>query len=150
MKKYLNADELTILIKEKEQLENKNNLSQLEEKILENLLFTLFSGCKHNPIFDEIDIDIEKTMNICYCEKCYLTFNTPFIVSYLTKNLDFSKYVALQIGKKKYKLNEITTKNQEIILHLFIQEELKTHKFNFSFDEFIHCTIFDNTIILNN
>ncbi len=150
MKKYLNADELTILIKEKEHLENKNSLSQLEEKILESLLFTLFSGCNHCPIFDEIDIDIEKTMNICYCEKCYLTFNTSFIFSYLQKQIDFNGIISIQIGNNIFKINSITTNNDRIIFDIYFEKHLKSHKFSFSPIELINCNISNNCIIINN
>jgi hypothetical protein len=30
--------------------------------------------CIHDMIYDDIDIDLDKTIRICYCSKCLLTF----------------------------------------------------------------------------
>ena len=150
MKKYLNIDEIKILVKEKETLENMESLSPLHEQILEKISFTLFSGCKHIPIFDEIDIDIDRSMSICYCENCYLTFNTSFILSYLQKQIDFNSIISMQIGNNVFKINSITTNNDRIFFDIYFEKHLKSHKFSFSPIELINCNISNNCIILNN
>ena len=150
MKKYLNIDEIKILVKEKETLENMESLSPLHEQILEKISFTLFSGCKHIPIFDEIDIDIDRSMPICYCENCYLTFNTSFILSYLQKQIDFNSIISMQIGNNVFKINSITTNNDRIIFDIYFEKHLKSHKFSFSPIELINCNISNNCIIINN
>ena len=43
--------------------ENTNNYLQLVEEQIKN-------KCQHNYVTDDIDIDLEKSMKICYCTIC--------------------------------------------------------------------------------
>ena len=44
-------------------------------KQIENIIKYLKKICKHNIIFDQIDLDYgEKQQDICYCEYCELNF----------------------------------------------------------------------------
>lgn len=45
------------------------------QKIVQMIHNYLNNNCKHNLVYDYIDIDLDRTKHICYCNKCFITFN---------------------------------------------------------------------------
>lgn len=44
------------------------------EKLLSKMEKYCKKNCKHQIVYDEIDVDPERSASIKYCENCYLTF----------------------------------------------------------------------------
>mgnify|MGYP001328979740 CR=1 FL=1 len=83
-------NELDVLIKVKETLScipiDKQSVEY--ENINFKINCLIHKKCNHDIVFDNIDIDIEKSELICYCTKCYLTFSVRFIKDYIFSVLD--------------------------------------------------------------
>ena len=54
-----------------------NVQSQEYNDILFKIKNFLMKHCKHEIVNDSIDIDPDKSMDICYCVKCESTFGNP-------------------------------------------------------------------------
>lgn len=46
----------------------------------------LLKYCVHKIVKDSIDIDLDRSKTIYYCEKCELTFNEPICIKKSTSN----------------------------------------------------------------
>jgi len=74
-----NEEEIEIMIRIKKICQNipDNVQSQEYNEILFKIKNFLLKHCKHEIINDSIDIDPEKSMDICYCVKCETTYGNP-------------------------------------------------------------------------
>ena len=54
-----------------------NLQSQEYNEILLKIKIFLLKHCQHVIVNDSIDIDPDKSMDICYCIKCETTFGNP-------------------------------------------------------------------------
>ena len=75
-----NSNHIKILIELKDEIEREiytlKNIIFTKENTLEKLTDKLLYECNHNWIRDHIDIDVERTEMVKYCDKCHLTYNT--------------------------------------------------------------------------
>ena len=74
-----NSKHIKILIDLKDEIEREiytlKNIIFTKENTLKRLNDKLLNECNHNWIRDDIDIDVERTEMIKYCDKCHLTYN---------------------------------------------------------------------------
>jgi|TARA_Y100000389_G_scaffold199366_2_gene237610 hypothetical protein len=72
-----NKENVLLLVNAKQILNNISEKKQDQEyiDILQKINEYIDKYCDHSKIYDYIDIDVEYSQRICYCEYCYTTFN---------------------------------------------------------------------------
>ena len=110
----------------------------------------IFTKCNHNIIYDYIDIDVEKSKQICYCDICYLTIDAEFICNFLLFNLDIElkEIWKLHVGNFSYPLKNIYKQNNTVKLSI-ISDNNKISTFDFNPEDFIGCSVYQRVVILN-
>ena len=146
-------NELEQLIKSKNSLEEipaKNRSLQFQNLYMHTCSL-VFTKCNHNIIYDYIDIDVEKSQQICYCDICLLTINAEFICNFLLFNLDseLKEIWKLHVGDFSYPLKNIYTKNNTVKLSIISDNNNKISTFDFKPEDFIGCSVFQRVVILN-
>jgi hypothetical protein len=63
-----------VLLKSKAELFQDNDLILHIESLTNIVEKRIKSECKHEYVEDYIDIDLERSQRICYCNKCYSCF----------------------------------------------------------------------------
>jgi hypothetical protein len=53
---------------------NYSNINSEYKKIYDLILEYIKTHCNHKVVEDYIDIGIDKTQKICFCERCFTTF----------------------------------------------------------------------------
>ena len=144
--------ELDLLIVAKNALSNK--LIDYQTVEYENIVFNIDCAihrrCEHNIINDTIDIDVEKTQNVCYCDKCYLTFTITFFRDYLLCSLNQDK-------RDQWKI--ITNDGVFDLIDIYCQNDMLyfqtwcsgwTHIIKFSLKDILNCNADDSIVYINN
>ena len=72
-----NGEDVDIMVRVKSYLDAIPEKAQKDSyRVIFRLVETyLIVNCKHNIVEDSIDVDVEKSKTIHYCEKCLLTFD---------------------------------------------------------------------------
>lgn len=71
--------EVDIIIHVQNILNNHIPVSEQSEeykKIVEAMRMFLKNNCRHKLVYDHIDIDGDRTLQICYCDKCQTNFES--------------------------------------------------------------------------
>jgi hypothetical protein len=73
------AEELQVMLRIKNICQSipDNVQSQEYNEIMLKIKFFLMKHCQHEIVYDSIDIDPDKSVDICYCVKCETTFGNP-------------------------------------------------------------------------
>ena len=147
--------ELDALIQAKEKLSNVPLDKQSVE--YENINFKIncliHKKCDHNIVFDNIDIDIDRSETICYCMECYLTFNVYFIKDFILSTLNHSKRDIWKIITPDgiFDLTDIYVKNNWLYFQLWnpgYNSPINTIKFTLK--DILNCAADDTNVYLKN
>tara|TARA_Y100000816_G_C26023802_1_gene535734 strand:+ start:275 stop:730 length:456 start_codon:yes stop_codon:yes gene_type:complete len=147
--------ELDALIQAKEKLSNVPLDKQSVE--YENINFKIncliHKKCDHNIVFDNIDIDIDRSETICYCTECYLTFNVYFIKDFILSTLNHSKRDIWKIITPDgiFDLTDIYVKNNWLYFQLWnpgYNSPINTIKFTLK--DVLNCAADNTNVYLKN
>ena len=147
--------ELDILIKVKETLScipiDKQSVEY--ENINFKINCLIHKRCNHDIIFDDIDIDIDKSESICYCTKCYLTFSVQFIKDYILYTLHNDKKDQWKIITKDgvFDLIDIYVKNNWLYFQIWCPGwNNPSNTLKFALKDILHCNVDNTFVYLNN
>ena len=117
--------------------------------------FKIHENCNHNIIEDSIDIDVDYSKTIYYCDTCRLTFNIEFFYNYFTVNLQeaHKNLWRLNYDTKQYTLLDYSMSNGEIILTIYkpssdIDTSYK-HIISVYLKDLFYCHIENNILYIN-
>ena len=147
--------ELDLLVVAKNTLSNIHiDLQSVEyENIIFDINCAIHRKCEHNIINDTIDIDVEKTQNIYYCDKCYITFTTSFIKDYLLKYLDQNKRDQWKIITNEgiFDLLDIYCQNDMICFQIWsFGWANSSNILKFSLKNILNCNVDSSIVYVNN
>lgn len=142
-------NELEQCIKIKNIIEN-NPKTKNTKNIYTHVCSVLFEECNHHLVYDNIDIDIDKSMDICYCSKCFLTFHSEFIYSYLHFKLNPLKKDKWQIHHYNtvYNMNDFFIKNTKITISVFTHKDNTSLFLHFDPCDFLNAYVSDTSIVI--
>jgi hypothetical protein len=100
----------------------------------------LHHNCHHCLITDDIDVDVDKSVNIHYCETCELTFDIHFFYDYFMNTLKNVKqeYWSISIRshvcplrdffieKNKIVFNVLKKGNQSCLVSVYLKDLLRS------------------------
>ena len=89
--------------------------------IMRFLEFKIHENCNHEIVEDSIDINVEYSRTIHYCDTCKLSFNIDFFYSYFITNLKYGhrNLWRLDYKTKQYNLLNYSLANNKIILTIY-------------------------------
>ena len=139
----------------------KNTLSNIHidyqsveyENIVFNIDCAIHRRCEHNIINDTIDIDVEKTQNICYCDKCYITFTITFFRDYLLYSLNQDKRDQWKIitNDGVFDLIDIYCQNDKLCFQTWcLGWTNPSNIIKFSLKDILNCNADDSIVYINN
>jgi len=149
----MNVNELDTLIHAKQVLDNIPCGCRTVEYV--NICFeincVIHRRCQHNIIFDEVDVDVEKSESICYCDKCYFTFNIDFFRDYLLYLLDNSKRDQWKIITNKgiYDLYDIYVLRNQICFQINSVSNMN-NVCAYYLKDILNCHADDSIVYINN
>lgn len=110
----------------------------------------LYRRCDHKLYFDSIDIDVERTENICYCEKCYLTFNVEFFRDLLLFSLNEKKRDQWKIITNEgiYDLYDIYVLQNQLCFQIEITRNYNGAR-KYNLHEILGCRADEDIVYLN-
>lgn len=111
----------------------------------------LYKRCDHNIIFDTIDVNVEQSKPICYCDKCFLTLNVEFFRDFLLYSLNETKRDQWKVitGKGIFDIYDIYVSNNQLCFQIGVYVNFnECHKYNLQ--EILNCRADDTIVYLNN
>ncbi len=111
----------------------------------------LYKRCEHKILFDTIDIDIEHSKHIWYCDKCFLTFNVEFFRDFLLFTLDEKKRDQWKVITNKgiFDIYDIYVLNNQLCFQICCYHDFnECHKYNLQ--EILNCRADDSIVYINN
>ena len=111
----------------------------------------LYKRCDHNIIFDTIDVNVEQSKPICYCDKCLLTLNVEFFRDFLLYSLNETKRDQWKVitGKGIFDIYDIYVSNNQLCFQIGVYVNFnECHKYNLQ--EILNCRADDTLVYLNN
>lgn len=148
----METNELETLIEAKKLLSNVPFNRQSVDYI--NICFEidsiLYRRCNHKICFDSIDIDVERSENICYCENCYLTFTVEFFRDFLLFCLDENKRDQWKVITNEgiYDLYDIYVLRNQLCFQLELKSNYNETR-KYSLHEIIGCRADECIVYLN-
>lgn len=131
-----------------------NNPKTDNTRVLYNhVCAVLFETCNHYLVHDYIDINIDKSVSICYCSKCMLTIHVDFIYSYLKFKLDNTKKKewSFYYNNIHYCMTDFFIDNDKIVITVILNNISKSRKpncFHFKGIDFINTHVSDTQIVM--
>lgn len=109
----------------------------------------LHNNCIHEIIEDMIDVDVDKSHIIYYCNNCFLTFDINYIYNYIIFSLtafDKDKWLILY-NKEYYKLLSVRVQNNNLKFSIILKEDLVD--ICFSLHQLFRCKVLSNIVLIH-
>lgn len=147
--------ELDALIQAKETLSciPRDKQSVEYESINFKINCIIHKKCNHEIIFDHIDLDIDKSDTICYCNNCYLTFSIHFFKDYILSSLSENSRSLWKIITNEgiYDLIDVYVKNDLLYFQIWCPGwRNPSSVIKYHLKDLLNCAADDKFVYINN
>lgn len=149
----MNEDEIACLVKSVEQLKcvPVEHRTDTYNKLICLNQIQLYENCEHEYIHDFIDVSLDKTVMITYCNKCNLDFNVNFYFEYFKSSLSCvnKEYWKIKVRTHICPLISFQLKNNRIQFFVY-KNDIQTVTINAFLKDLLNSKVYNDTIIIQN
>jgi hypothetical protein len=149
----MNENELHFLIESTEHLKCvpfENRTDTFKDIILSNE-FCLYENCIHEYIQDYVDVSLDKTVMITYCDRCNLPFDVNFYFEYFKNRMCYLNKKDWKISVRSHvcPLINFQLKTNSIQFHIS-KNDSETVLVNAYLKDLLNSKVYNDIIIIKN